>query len=244
MLKKWGSSVYLRPAWRRGYVEVLKLLDYIESEEEEGEEQIPKEVLDFLVEHQDPDYHFEVEFSGDPDLRLDEMLDALSWEGWKVLDMIIRYFWDSPKEREERDQRLINSRREEMIRRQEYVQEGIEEFLRRRQESGEPFRGMELKLLRNHSLGCTQALAVLDRIIPQYRKRIPKEYIWLLETSAKKQYQYDFVTERDDGSFGVEKVPAEETWEILADISERYWKGYHVAPEEIEIQLNYIPWEG
>lgn len=240
MLKKWGSSVYLGSAWRRGYVEALRLLDLKGHEEER--DAVPEEVLRFLREHQDPDYDFHVECEGDVDALTDAIIDAMSWEGFKVMEMFARYFWSTEEERRRYDNGHIERIRARMLQRLEYVQNGIADYLRDCRERGTAFAGLDPRSLRRYPVGCVQTLAVLDTLIPQYRERIPKEYLWILGMSGQKGYHYRFEAEREDGTFEVKEPPIRETWGILADISRRYWEGFRVAPEEIEVELSVIPW--
>lgn len=239
MLEKWGSPVYLRPAWRRAYTEMLKILEYVD--EKEKEKIVPKEDFEFLKKYHDPDYHFAEELSEDDEDFLDELLNAMSWEGDRILEMYDRYFMRTEEEREKYDRNIIDHARQKMIRPKKYIDEGIARFLERHRQDGRPFEGMEPALLKKNPVGCAQVLTILDNLAPQYKKKIPREYLWILGAGAKKGYRYRFVTEWEDERLKVQEELSEEAWEILADIEVKFWKGYQVREEEIEVDLQVIP---
>lgn len=243
-MKKWGDSIYLQPEYRRGYVEVLKALEVIG---EEGTKNIPKNVMDFIQQNQDPNYEFEVRDIQNP-------LSGMTYEGFKVMEMIIRYFWDIEGGRQGYDQDLIDSTRKTLIKKQEYIQRRIDDYLKYDyccQFEGyffgdgtlPVFEGISPAKLREYPKGCTEVLAVLQTLIPNYVERIPKKYIWVMEMSKSKGYQYTFKLEEYDDRLYEENFLSNEALEILADISYRFWRGYQVSPEDIPVKLHMIEYE-
>ena len=239
-MKKWGDSIYLQPEYRRGYVEVLKVLEAIG---EEGTKNIPKDLMDFIQQNQDTDYEFEVQDIQNP-------LSGMTYEGFKVMEMIIRYFWDIEGGRQGYDQDVIDSTRKTLIKKQAYIQERIDDYVkysyRRRDKkilSGNKslvFRGIPPARLKEYPEGCAQVLEVLKVLIPNYVERIPKPYIWSMEMLKSKKYQYTFALEENDGRIYEENPLSDEALEILADISYRFWRGYQVSPEDIPVKLHMI----
>lgn len=242
-MKKWGDSIYLQPEYRRGYVEVLKALEVIG---EEGTKNIPKDVMDFIQQNQDPEYEFEVQDIQNP-------LKGMTYEGFKVMEMIIRYFWDIEGGRQGYDQSVADSQRARLINTQEYVQKRIDDYIKHdycRKDDKDPtdhrplvFRGIPPARLKEYPKGCTEVLAVLKTLIPNYVERIPKTYIWVMEMSKEKGYQYSFKLEEYDDRFFEENPLSGEALEILADISYRYWRGFQVPREEIPVNLYLIEYE-
>ena len=242
-MKKWGDSIYLQPEYRRGYVEVVKALEAIG---EEGTKNIPKDLMDFIQQNQDPDYEFEVQDIQNP-------LSGMTYEGFKVMEMIIRYFWDIKGGRQGYDQDVIDSTRKTLIKKQEYIQGRIDDYVkysyRHRDEkmlSGHKslvFRGIPPARLKEYPEGCAQVLEVLKVLIPNYVERIPKPYLWSMEMLKSKKYQYTFTLVEDDGRFYEENPLSNEALEILADISYRFWRGYQVSPEDIPVKLHMIEYE-